>query len=177
MPLLVVAALGPDRPGVIAALSEVLLADAGNLEDVSMTILRGQFAMTLVVDTPAGADQVRADLAAVAGRLGLLVSVHPADPVRPEGARPVAGTGGGPFVVRVHGADRPGLVYRVTAIIASCGGNITDLTTRLSDDGLYVLVAELDLPGPPDDLEAGLRALAGELGVAATLSPADPDIL
>jgi len=35
----------------------------------------------------------------------------------------------------------------------------------------------LDLPGPPDELAAGLDGLAGELGVAATLRPSDPDIL
>ena len=52
MPLLAVAALGPDRPGVVAALTRVLLARAGNLEDASMHQLSGQFAMTLVVDVP-----------------------------------------------------------------------------------------------------------------------------
>ena len=74
------AVLGPDRPGVIAALTEVLLAEAGNLTDASMTILRGQFAMTLVVDVPVDVDRVEADLAPVADRLGLLVSVRQVAP-------------------------------------------------------------------------------------------------
>lgn len=170
MAQLAVAVLGPDRPGVIAALTQVLLADAGNLEDASMTILRGQFAMTLVVDVPLTAAEVEADLAPVAERLGLLVSVREAAPPSP------VAPGAMPYLVSVHGADRPGLVHRVAALIASYGGNITDLTTRLTD-GLYVLVAEIDLPRPPDELAADLAALAAELGVEASVRPAESDLL
>ena len=169
MPELAVAVLGPDRPGVIAALSEVLLAGAGNLEDASMTILRGQFAMTLIVDLPSDAEAVAAALAPVAGQLGLLISVRDAPAGEPTAA-------GQPHVVSVHGADQPGIVHRVTAAIAAAGGNITDLSTRLAG-GLYVLVAEVDLPGPPDELAAALATLSEDLGVEAHLRPADPDVL
>jgi glycine cleavage system transcriptional repressor len=48
---------GRDRPGIVAAVTRVL-ADAGcNLEDTSTTILRGHFAMMLVVTGP---DDLRA---------------------------------------------------------------------------------------------------------------------
>lgn len=169
MPELAVAVLGPDRPGVIAALSEVLLAGAGNLEDASMTILRGQFAMTLVVDVPQDADETTARLRPVAERLGLLVSVRDAvaSDELPAGA---------PYVVRVHGADRPGIVHRVSSAIAAAGGNVTDLSTRLAG-GMYVLVAEIDLPVDPASLAAELARLSAELDVEARLEPADDDLL
>ena len=170
MPELAVAVLGPDRPGVIAALSEVLLAGSGNLEDASMTILRGQFAMTLVVDVDMTADAVSADLAPVAERLGLLISVRDA----PLGS--VTDGGGEPYVVSVHGADRPGIVHRVTAAVARAGGNITDLSTRLAG-GMYVLVADVDLPGTPDGLGAELTVVSAELGVEARLRAGDADLL
>ena len=48
----------------------------------------------------------------------------------------------------VHGADRLGIVARLAGVVAGAGGNITDLTTRLSGD-LYVLLAEVDLPIRP----------------------------
>jgi glycine cleavage system transcriptional repressor len=169
VPLLAVAALGPDQPGVVAALTEVLLAGSGNLEDASMHQLSGQFAMTLVVDVPSAAAEVRAALAPVAERLELLVSVREVS--GHEAARP-----GQPYVVSVHGADRPGIVHRVAAAIAEAGGNITDLSTRLAGD-LYVLVAEVDLPGASDTLARQLSALGGELGVDAHLRPADADLL
>jgi glycine cleavage system transcriptional repressor len=170
VPELAVAVLGPDRPGVIAALSEVLFAGSGNLEDASMTILRGQFAMTLVVDVDASAAQVSERLSPVAERLGLLISVRDA----PAGAP--GESGAAPYVVSLHGADRPGIVHRVTAAIAAAGGNITDLSTRLAG-GLYVLIAEVDLPGEPEPLAADLAALSTELGIETRLRPADADLL
>lgn len=170
MPELAVAVLGPDQPGVIAALSEVLLAGSGNLEDASMTILRGQFAMTLVVDVDATADEVSERLAPVAERLGLLISVRDAR------AAPAGEPTGSPHVVSVHGADRPGIVARVTAAIAAAGGNVTDLSTRLAG-GMYVLLAEIDLAGDAAALADELDRLSKELHVTATLRPADADLL
>ncbi len=45
---LAITVVGHDRPGIIAQAAEIL-ADCGmNLEDSSMTLLRGHFAMTLI---------------------------------------------------------------------------------------------------------------------------------
>ena len=157
---------GPDRPGVIAALTEVLLAERGNLVDASMTILSGQFAMTLVVDVPVDADAGAGRPRAGGQRLGLLMSVR-------EVRRHRAGTATAPYVVSVHGADRPGIVHRSPARSRRYGGNITDLTTRLAG-GFYVLVAEIDVPAAVDvggAAERDVAAAAAELGVTATVSP------
>ena len=43
---------GADRPGIVAAVTGVLVEHGGNLEDTSMTILGGHFAMMLVVAVP-----------------------------------------------------------------------------------------------------------------------------
>jgi glycine cleavage system transcriptional repressor len=171
VPELAVAVLGPDRPGVIAALSEVVLAEHGNLLDASMTILRGQFAMTLIVDVPVDADRVRADLGPVADRLGLLVSVRAVGAIE-------QGPATSPYIVHVHGADRPGIVHRITGTLASYGANVTDLTTRLAE-GLYVLVAEIAVPASVDiaALQADVAAAAADLGITATVQPADSDVL
>ena len=58
------------------------------------------------------------------------------------------------------------------------GGNITDLTTRLSGE-LYLLIAEVDVPAGTDveSLQASLRAAAEELGVGATLRQVESDDL
>jgi glycine cleavage system transcriptional repressor len=169
VPLLAVAALGPDQPGVIAALTEVLFAGSGNLEDASMHQLSGQFAMTLVVNVDGDASSVQASLEPVGERLGLLISVR-------EVSAGDSGVMGESYVVSVHGADRPGIVHRVTGAIAAAGGNIADLSTRLAG-GLYVLVAEVDLVGDPAPLADALTTLGVELGVDAHLRPADADLL
>ena len=66
-------AIGRDRPGIVAAVTEVLLAHAVNIEDSHATILRGHFTMMLVVAAPDGADvdKLRTDLADVGERLEL----------------------------------------------------------------------------------------------------------
>ena len=58
------------------------------------------------------------------------------------------------------------------------GGNITDLTTRLSGD-LYLLVAEIDFPSSTDvaGVETAIQSVAASLGVGATLRPAEADDL
>jgi glycine cleavage system transcriptional repressor len=132
--------------------------------------------MTLVVDVPRPAAQIEADLAGVAARLDLLVSVRETAPDHDEG---VASS---PYVLRVHGADRPGLLHRVTALLASYGANVTDLTTRLigaAGAPVYVIVVAADVPADADAdaLAADVGALARELEVEATLRPVDDDLL
>lgn len=137
-----------------------------------MTLLRGHFAMVLVASadvTPAQAEQALAPLAADGS---LLVSVREVPAEEPH--EPLGST----YLLSVHGADRPGIVSTVTAVVAEAGGNITDLSTRLSGE-LYVLVAEVDLPGAvdPEQLSRDLATVGEELGVEVSLRVLDPDVL
>jgi len=172
MRLLAVTAIGHDRPGVIAAITGALAELGGNLEDSTMTILRGHFAMMLIVSAPAPPDAVERVLAPVGADLGLVVTV------REVTAEASPGPVGGPHVLTVHGADRPGIVSAVTRLVADHGGNVTDLTTRLAGE-LYLLIAEVDLPPDTDvvELAGRLAGLAKELGVEASLRPAETDVL
>jgi glycine cleavage system transcriptional repressor len=170
--LLAVTVIGHDRPGIIARATG-LLADLGaNLEDSSMTILRGHFAMVLIASadvTVPAAEQALAPLAAD-GTLAVSVREVPAE----DDAAAV----GPSYLLSVHGADRPGIVSAVTREVAADGGNITDLTTRLSGD-LYVLVAEVELPVSTDVAALGerLAGVARDLGVQVSLRPLEPDVL
>lgn len=164
--------VGRDRPGIIAAITEAVAAIGGNLEDSSMTLLRGHFAWMLVADLNAGRAEVEAAVAHLRAP-DLMVSVLPlpAD----EGAA------GGPstsHLLIVRGADHPGIVAGVTRLIADAGGNITDLSTRLAGD-LYVLIAEVDLPAGTavEQLSADLERTGQELSVDVTLKPAEADVL
>jgi glycine cleavage system transcriptional repressor len=96
-------------------------------------------------------------------------------PVPDESSRaPVGST----YLVTVHGADRLGIVARLAGTIAAAGGNITDLTTRLTGT-LYVLVAEVDLPPAADAgaLQAALTGAGRELGVDVTVRRVENDDL
>lgn len=168
---LAVTVLGHDRPGIIAEVTGVLAELGGNLEDSSMTLLRGHFAWTLVASVDADATTVSDRLDHLTAQ-GLVVSVLPV--AGPEDAA----VDGAAWLLSVHGADRPGIVSGLTGVVAAAGGNITDLVTRLGT-GLYVLVAEVELPAGTDveALGARIAAEAQRLGVHATFAPADSDVL
>ena len=168
---LAITVVGHDRPGIIARTAEVLSAYRMNLEDSSMTLLRGHFAMTLVcAGDAAPADVERAIVAAVDPSLSVTVRAVPEEHDR----APVGST----HLVTVHGADRLGIVARLAGTIADAGGNITDLTTRLTGS-LYVLVAEVDLPpaADPAALQTALDDAGRELGVDVTLRRVENDEL
>jgi glycine cleavage system transcriptional repressor len=170
--LVAVSVIGVDRPGIIAAVTGALAQVGGNLEDSSMTILGGHFAMSLIVSLDADEHAVRAVLEPVTASLGLAAFVGKVTD------QPGHTSLGSPYVVSVHGADRPGIVSRVMGVIASYGGNVSDLTTRLSGD-LYVVVADVEVPLDVDleALRASLDGAAEELGVEVTVRAADPDLL
>jgi glycine cleavage system transcriptional repressor len=63
-------------------------------------------------------------------------------------------------------------------MVASVGGTITDLTTRLVGS-LYVLTAEVEIPAGAElgMLQRALEITAEELGVGVTLRAAESDDL
>jgi len=169
-PSLAITVLGHDRPGIIAEVTGVLAELGGNLEDSSMTLLRGHFAWTLIVSGPQ-ASVVQQQLQPLTGQ-GLVVSVLEV----PE--EQAITESGATYVLSVHGGDRPGIVSEMTSVVAAAGGNIVDLTTRLAGD-LYIVVAEVHLPLSVDvaEVERALHAAAARVGVGVTLRPEDTDLL
>ena len=170
--LYAVTVLGHDRPGIIAATTERLAGLGLNVEDSTMTLLRGHFAMMLLCRGSVTAADIEGALAPLAEDGSLDVSV------RPVLDNPDPAAAGSAWVLTVHGGDRPGIVSEVVGEIAQVGGNITDLTTRLAGE-LYLLVAEIALPASADTaaVEAAIRAAAARVGVTATLRPSETDEL
>lgn len=171
MPLLAVTVLGHDRPGIIAETTGALAAFGLNIEDTTMTLLRGHFAMMLITDGSADAATVEEGLGSLTADGSLSVSVREL-PV--ESSPPL----GESYLLSVHGGDRPGIVASIVAEVARVGGNITDLSTRLAAD-LYVIAAEVDVP-PAIDVAAlteSLRAAANRLGVEVSFLPMESDDL
>ena len=168
---LAITVVGHDRPGIIARAADILAASGMNLEDSSMTLLRGHFAMTLICAGESSTSEIESALQPLVDEsLDVTVRELPVEVDQPSV--------GLPYLVTVHGADRLGIVARLASVIAGAGGNITDLTTRLVGE-LYVLIAEVDLPTEVnvDALRRELSGVAAELGVDASLRPVDRDDL
>ncbi|WP_202911351.1 glycine cleavage system protein R [Segeticoccus rhizosphaerae] len=171
--IIAVTVVGDDRPGIVADVTSALADLHGNLEDSTMTLLRGHFAMVVLVRTGADAPAVEQALAHLTGDGSLVISAR-----RLSEQTAVAAGGEADFVLHVHGADRTGIVAAITRVVADHGVNIVDLGTRLGD-GLYVLVAQLSVPSStePDRLAEALRSVAADLGVEVRLSRVDDDLL
>jgi glycine cleavage system transcriptional repressor len=167
---LAITVIGADRPGIVADVAEALAGLGANLSDSTMTRLRGHFAMTLICTGP-DAGPVEAALAPLTADGHLLATVRAIGPEAEDGRA------GEPYVLSVHGADRLGIVAAVTRVLAEAGGNITDLTTRLTGP-LYLVVAEVDLvPGTTDAVQSRLASVARKLDVEIKLRPVETDLL
>lgn len=142
---LVLTAVGPDRPGLVSEISSLVLNAGANLEDSRMAILGGEFALLVLVsgDEPA-MSAVQAQGPALGARLGLqlLFQATTSKQAAPDFA---------PYRIRVTGVDRPGIVQRVTAVLAGRGVNVASLESRLeyaaeSGTPLFILEAALQIP-------------------------------
>lgn len=169
-----VTAIGGDRPGIVAALTGALHELGGNLEDVSSTILRGHFAMMLVVDAPGEPGEVRAALERAAGPVGVQVHVADVEAGAPERPRAT-------HVLTAYGSDRPGIVARLAMLLSERGINITDLSCRRTagPDPIYVMVAEVAVPEAvaADDVEGAVLGAARDLAVDARVEPVEVETL
>lgn len=171
-----VTAVGVDRPGIVAAVTGALAEAGCNLEDTSSSILRGHFAMVLVVSSDADLAAVEEALRPAAELLGLVVTVRAIEEV-------VGAAGAGdPWTLSVYGADHPGIVASVARLLADLAVNITDLTTRVIGDAdrpVYAMVLEVSVPAGvgADDFVNRLHALGRQLGVDCTAHRSDADIL
>jgi glycine cleavage system transcriptional repressor len=181
-----VAAIGRDRPGIVAAVTHNLLDHELNVEDSQMTILGGHFTTMMIVSGGDGVDlgALRADLGATGRELNLeAVSV---DEVA-EAARAMSVP---THIVTVYGVDHPGIVHAVSAALAQLEVNITDLNTRLvvdeegapgangdGGDDLYAMMLEVVLPEglTVKGLDSMLEATRRDQGVEITIRELEQD--
>jgi glycine cleavage system transcriptional repressor len=173
-------AIGRDRPGIVAAVARVLLDHEINIEDSQATILRGHFAMVLILGAPedADADALLDDLTGTAEELDL-EWIHVGDVA--AAGEPVTNPS---HVLSVYGGDHPGIVHAVSSALAERDVGITDLNSRMvdgenGDEPIYVLMLEVALPGDADEREvrAALDGVAEQEGVEVELRELDRDEL
>lgn len=152
----VLTAVGPDRPGLVRAISSVVLGATASVEDSRMAILGGEFALIMLVSgTEAAVARVERELAGLEAELGLEFVFKR---TKTEPMRKVL-----PHAIQVTGVDRPGIVHAVTDLLAKRSVNVASLESRVTfapDSGtpLFVLEAELQVPS-----EVALAELRREL--------------
>lgn len=163
MAALILTLIGPDRPGLVRALSESVAAHGGNWLESRLAHLAGQFAGIVLVDVPEGTEvALQAALAELTAE-GLRVAVEPAG----AGVSP-------PRAVRVKlvAHDRPGIVRDVAAALAARGANIEEMATHVtsgsfSGEAMFEATVRVQLPADidPAELRHALERLGNELMV------------
>jgi glycine cleavage system transcriptional repressor len=156
---------GPDRPGLIAAISGALAEEGADLEDVSMTRLEGNFAMILVA-RGGREESLQKRLEETARDLGLYVHLAPAV----EGPEEQEANG---FVSAV-GPNRVGIVAAIAKVLAQHQANILEMETQLlekTEVPVYMIRIEARVPGDWQALERDLAFAGQTVGVEVRLEP------
>jgi len=169
---------GNDRPGIIANVTELLFKTGCNLEDLSMTILEGEFAMMLIMAYPVIArKKIDRQIAVLEKTSGLSISFKPL--VRKILKRGESyGLGTQSYLISVIGKDRTGIVYKVSSALAQLGLNITDLNCRIlgkSKSILYLMMLEVDIPKRQSKqmIQTKLQKLARQLKMEIQIRPTE----
>lgn len=168
MEKVVISVLGPDRPGIIAAVTRSLFEQGCNIENVSQTILQSEFSGIFIVSIPEGlsTDGLYSSLTESLSPLKQHVFVKPFEPRQTVFNAPPAE----PFIITTQGPDQKGLVARVTEIIARHGVNVTNLQAVFEggdNPAANVMIYEVDIPSEVDQqrLTNELKKKADELGL------------
>lgn len=167
MSSLVITLVGPDRPGLVGRISDVVRQHSGNWLESRMAHLAGQFAGIVLVDV----DDEHADALTAAlnelSQQGLKLIVE-----RDVVLYSSSSTAGSLVSLNVVGNDRPGIVRELTQLLTSSQVNVEEFTTHCSDapmsgGRIFTVDAQLRLPEGLTLQQLGdqLEAVAADLMV------------
>jgi len=169
--------IGRDRPGIVANVSGVLYRHRSSIEELSQTVIRGQFAMILIASLGerASVPALKGELRDLSRDLDLDIDLRR---LKPEDLIPYQSGETEPFIITARGKDRPGLVYGITELLAERGINITNLgaqVARLGQELEYIQVFEVDIPKNLDYglLQEKIHQRGQEMGVSVDLQHKD----
>ena len=168
---LVLTIIGPDRPGIVSAVSDKAVEFGANWTDSLMANFAGQFAG--IVQLQVATQHCDALIAALRS-------------LESPGMRVVVAKGGdadgksadAPRRLKLDlvGNDRPGIIHSISSQLARRGISIEKLQTEVisgawSGEQMFQMNARLLVPSSldTDELRAGLESLANELMVDITI--------
>jgi glycine cleavage system transcriptional repressor len=120
----VVDVIGPDRPGIVEEVSQIVAEGGGNIEDSRMAHLGGEFGLLMLFSGQAPAvEEAAGRIRQWAERRGMTAVVKPTA-APPKAAAPLTEIG-------LEMPDQPGIVSRVTRFLAERGANVEGLESEV----------------------------------------------
>jgi glycine cleavage system transcriptional repressor len=171
----VITGAGKDSVGFVASVTELLYNEGVNLLDSSMTLLRGEFALILMVELPLGlaVADLKTKLNALEGNLNMQLQVRQLteEELKEPGAQ-------NQFMISIYGADKPGIVAASTRALANKNLNITDVQTKLTGPPsapIFIMLLEVTAPESVtlSDVQKLLEPISSGLGVAVSVQELD----
>ena len=163
---ILVAVMGLDQPGVVAATAETLTRLNCNIEQMSQTTLRHQFSSIFLVKKPEDLKSENIELelqtAYLAKKFHLTVAIRDFEEPGPE--RVYAGD---EFVLSVWGPDRNDIIATFSRICAEQGINVESLRAFRIENNQSLQVFEVTVPDTVDT--RALHRIMGERAKAMGL--------
>lgn len=170
MTTLILTVAGADRPGLVAAVADVVDAHGGNWENSSLAELAGTFAGVIEVSVPdERTDELQSALSNLHGQGLLTLAVLGSTPIQTIDQDPL-------LTIQVLGNDRPGIVREISTVLSTHALSIEELATETRDAAMAggrlfeaSVLARVPASVDLDALRADLERLATEIQVDITL--------
>lgn len=122
--LIVISAIGRDKPGIVQAISKAILSCGGNIEESRMTTLGSEFAsLMLVSGNWHTLNRLETALDKLGGDDGLSIAIRKTDERSIKADRL-------PYAVDVIALDQQGIVYELANFFSERNIEIADVATR-----------------------------------------------
>ena len=173
---LIVTLIGMDRPGLVAIVAGVVADHQGNWVESRMAHLAGRFAGFLRVLVPTARVEALTTALTHATAGSLTITLERVEEVSSN--FPAVAPGTSLTELELIGADHPGIVHAVTAVLLTHGANIWEFESEcvaapMTSTPLFKAKAQIELPegGQLAALRNDLEAIAADLMVELRLSP------
>ncbi len=160
---LVMTALGPDRPGIVDTISKYVFEHGGNIEEARMAVLGSEFAMIMQISgSEASMERIRDNTPQLEKEAGVsIVFKKTSPPIKPRTSVP--------YKITVTCLDHPGVVHRISSLIAAKKINIEAMETTsyeapVTGSQLFRFEAIVSIPSSSSksELRKNLERLAEE---------------
>lgn len=164
---LVVTIIGPDRRGLVAKITEKIVAQNANIEESHMARLGGEFAVIMLLSIAKGSK-----LTLLSGLDNLNDDQVRVFAKETDLSRLKVFEGFVPYIISVIGADHEGIVHRVAEYLAEQNIQVDEMETHVTQapvTGTPLFSMQAEVQAPPEislpQLRDKLEELGDQLGV------------
>ncbi|MDP6115465.1 MAG: ACT domain-containing protein [Planctomycetota bacterium] len=166
----VLSAVGTDRPGIVAEVTEFLSGRGCNVEESRMAILGGEFGLLMLLSGTT-VEALDDEISKLAESSGLEIRIR--STAAPELHRQ---TGAVPYLIKTYAADHEGIIHAISRSLTRLGVNIVSASTSshpapISGTPLFQMDMEVDVPQ-----SLNLNELRNALDQVATEENADIEL-